>query len=238
MTSPHGRTCSGRSIEIAPLATWFVMTEILGKRNVKNYDGSWTEYGSLVGVTVEVGNGQASGDVRLGINELDIVLWPERLATLAASPSAAAGRPWFRAMARDVSGRIADLVARHDCHSTAPRSQDSCHNDSRPLLSCMIAMTTSSAALSTCGLPAIHARIRCRESFAASPRICRITTGMRTEIDPTAINTAMTATSAVVEISDSTMVSAPITAHDTSMGLSRNSPRPSAVVRSRGELVN
>ena len=35
--------------------TWFVLTEILGKRNVKNYDGSWTEYGSLVGVPVELG---------------------------------------------------------------------------------------------------------------------------------------------------------------------------------------
>jgi thiosulfate/3-mercaptopyruvate sulfurtransferase len=35
--------------------TWFVLTEILGKTNVKNYDGSWTEYGSLVGVPVEVG---------------------------------------------------------------------------------------------------------------------------------------------------------------------------------------
>ena len=35
--------------------TWFVLTEILGKKNVKNYDGSWTEYGSLVGVPVELG---------------------------------------------------------------------------------------------------------------------------------------------------------------------------------------
>jgi len=35
--------------------TWFVLTEILGKRNVKNYDGSWTEYGSLVGVPIELG---------------------------------------------------------------------------------------------------------------------------------------------------------------------------------------
>ncbi|MET0967280.1 MAG: sulfurtransferase [Nakamurella sp.] len=34
---------------------WFVLTEILGKKNVKNYDGSWTEYGSLVGVPVETG---------------------------------------------------------------------------------------------------------------------------------------------------------------------------------------
>ena len=30
-------------------------TEILGKQSVKNYDGSWTEYGSLVGVPVETG---------------------------------------------------------------------------------------------------------------------------------------------------------------------------------------
>jgi thiosulfate/3-mercaptopyruvate sulfurtransferase len=35
--------------------TWFVLTEILGKRNVKNYDGSWTEYGSMVGVPVGIG---------------------------------------------------------------------------------------------------------------------------------------------------------------------------------------
>jgi thiosulfate/3-mercaptopyruvate sulfurtransferase len=33
--------------------TWFVLRELLGQRDVKNYDGSWTEYGSLVGVPVE-----------------------------------------------------------------------------------------------------------------------------------------------------------------------------------------
>jgi thiosulfate/3-mercaptopyruvate sulfurtransferase len=33
--------------------TWFVLTELLGYPNVRNYDGSWTEYGSLVGVPVE-----------------------------------------------------------------------------------------------------------------------------------------------------------------------------------------
>ena len=33
--------------------TWFVLHEILGYPNVRNYDGSWTEYGSLVDVPVE-----------------------------------------------------------------------------------------------------------------------------------------------------------------------------------------
>jgi thiosulfate/3-mercaptopyruvate sulfurtransferase len=37
--------------------TWFVFHELLGEQNVKNYDGSWTEYGSLVGVPIELGDG-------------------------------------------------------------------------------------------------------------------------------------------------------------------------------------
>lgn len=36
--------------------TWFVLSEILGYPNVKNYDGSWSEYGSLRGVPVAVGD--------------------------------------------------------------------------------------------------------------------------------------------------------------------------------------
>ena len=36
--------------------TWFVLKEILGHDNVKNYDGSWTEYGSLRGVPVALGD--------------------------------------------------------------------------------------------------------------------------------------------------------------------------------------
>jgi thiosulfate/3-mercaptopyruvate sulfurtransferase len=35
--------------------TWFVLHELLGREDVKNYDGSWTEWGSLVGVPVERG---------------------------------------------------------------------------------------------------------------------------------------------------------------------------------------
>jgi thiosulfate/3-mercaptopyruvate sulfurtransferase len=33
--------------------TWFVLTHLLGYPNVRNYDGSWTEWGSLIGVPVE-----------------------------------------------------------------------------------------------------------------------------------------------------------------------------------------
>ena len=33
--------------------TWFVLHELLGEQNVRNYDGSWTEWGSLVAVPVQ-----------------------------------------------------------------------------------------------------------------------------------------------------------------------------------------
>jgi thiosulfate/3-mercaptopyruvate sulfurtransferase len=33
--------------------TWFVLTHLLGYENVRNYDGSWTEWGNLVGVPIE-----------------------------------------------------------------------------------------------------------------------------------------------------------------------------------------
>ncbi|WP_067932184.1 sulfurtransferase [Alicyclobacillus kakegawensis] len=33
--------------------TWFVLHELLGYNNVKNYDGSWTEWGSMVGTPIE-----------------------------------------------------------------------------------------------------------------------------------------------------------------------------------------
>ena len=39
--------------------TWVVLHELLGIENVKNYDGSWTEYGSLVGAPIETGTGAA-----------------------------------------------------------------------------------------------------------------------------------------------------------------------------------
>jgi thiosulfate/3-mercaptopyruvate sulfurtransferase len=43
--------------------TWFVLHELLGYTDVRNYDGSWTEYGSLVGVPGQLGDepGEALG---------------------------------------------------------------------------------------------------------------------------------------------------------------------------------
>jgi thiosulfate/3-mercaptopyruvate sulfurtransferase len=37
--------------------TWFVLRELLGQPDVKNYDGSWTEWGNMVNVPVEKGSG-------------------------------------------------------------------------------------------------------------------------------------------------------------------------------------
>ena len=37
--------------------TWFVLKYLLGYQNVRNYDGSWTEWGNLVGAPIEKGTG-------------------------------------------------------------------------------------------------------------------------------------------------------------------------------------
>jgi thiosulfate/3-mercaptopyruvate sulfurtransferase len=41
--------------------TWVVLHELLGYSDVKNYDGSWTEYGSLIGVPIELGAPKKAG---------------------------------------------------------------------------------------------------------------------------------------------------------------------------------
>ena len=56
----HGITPNGQVIAYCRIGersshTWFVLSELLGYPDVKNYDGSWTEYGSLVNVPIEVG---------------------------------------------------------------------------------------------------------------------------------------------------------------------------------------
>ncbi len=35
--------------------TWFALHELLGEPDVKNYDGSWAEWGNMVGVPIEKG---------------------------------------------------------------------------------------------------------------------------------------------------------------------------------------
>jgi len=42
--------------------SWFVLHELLGYQRVRNYDGSWTEYGSLIGVPIEKPVPVAAGD--------------------------------------------------------------------------------------------------------------------------------------------------------------------------------
>ncbi len=52
---PDGETITYCRIGERASHTWFLLTELLGHERVRNYDGSWTEYGSLVGVPVERG---------------------------------------------------------------------------------------------------------------------------------------------------------------------------------------
>lgn len=40
--------------------TWFVLKHLLGVKDIKNYDGSWTEWGNLVGVPIETGVAQTA----------------------------------------------------------------------------------------------------------------------------------------------------------------------------------
>ncbi len=42
--------------------TWFVLKYLLGYEKVRNYDGSWTEWGNLVGAPIEKGNGNKNGN--------------------------------------------------------------------------------------------------------------------------------------------------------------------------------
>jgi thiosulfate/3-mercaptopyruvate sulfurtransferase len=52
--SPQGTAIAYCRIGERSAHTWVVLHELLGLRGVRNYDGSWTEYGSLVGVPIEV----------------------------------------------------------------------------------------------------------------------------------------------------------------------------------------
>ncbi|MFS8666021.1 MAG: hypothetical protein LOD84_10180, partial [Limnochordales bacterium] len=42
--------------------TWFVLKELLGFKDVRNYDGSWTEWGSMVGTPIENPSAARTGE--------------------------------------------------------------------------------------------------------------------------------------------------------------------------------
>mgnify|MGYP000920414934 CR=1 FL=1 len=50
---PHGEVVAYCRIGERSSHTWFALTYLLGFENVRNYDGSWTEWGNLVGVPIE-----------------------------------------------------------------------------------------------------------------------------------------------------------------------------------------
>ena len=90
--------------------TWFVLHELLGYRNVRNYDGSWTEYGSLVGVPIETGD---------GVVELTDALRDRALVGPAPEgmPDPASSRPSSRAAATR-SPRCASSISSRACAAT------------------------------------------------------------------------------------------------------------------------
>jgi thiosulfate/3-mercaptopyruvate sulfurtransferase len=52
--------------------SWFVLKELLGYEKVRNYDGSWTEWGNLIGAPIEVGDDIASA---MAAKREDTVVW-------------------------------------------------------------------------------------------------------------------------------------------------------------------
>ena len=53
ITDPDRRIVAYCRIGERSSHTWFVLHELLDQPDVVNYDGSWVEYGSLIGVPVE-----------------------------------------------------------------------------------------------------------------------------------------------------------------------------------------
>ena len=94
--------------------TWFVLHELLGYKRVRNYDGSWTEYGSLIGVPIEkpvagrrrltpIAAGPASGPPVAGE--------PARAAATADPAVSSGGDPDAPTERRSALRRLPDRVA-------------------------------------------------------------------------------------------------------------------------------
>ena len=54
-TLPENEVVAYCRLGVRASYTWFVLSEILNYQNVKNYDGSWTEWGNSIGVPIEIG---------------------------------------------------------------------------------------------------------------------------------------------------------------------------------------
>jgi thiosulfate/3-mercaptopyruvate sulfurtransferase len=73
--------------------TWFVLKYLLGFPTVRNYDGSWTEWGSLVGAPIVVGEEPGTAPTRWGARCLQFLPSSRKSATTSSrSPSANASR--------------------------------------------------------------------------------------------------------------------------------------------------
>jgi thiosulfate/3-mercaptopyruvate sulfurtransferase len=62
--TPEGEVIAYCRIGERSSLTWFVLKYLLGYPEVKNYDGSWTEWGNLVGAPIEKGPAQPVNTVR------------------------------------------------------------------------------------------------------------------------------------------------------------------------------
>ena len=81
-----------------------MLHELLGQPNVKNYDGSWTEYGSLVGVPIELGDepgAMCGADQRRQVSRLEgLDLAKEAVIQGVVTRDGEPGRRRLRAAAR------------------------------------------------------------------------------------------------------------------------------------------
>jgi thiosulfate/3-mercaptopyruvate sulfurtransferase len=130
--------------------TWFVLTRVLGYEHVKNYDGSWTEWGSLVGVPIAQGDEPAMDRVqpdeairRAEANGHRLGAWRETFrASEGRQPLVSARCVWCSAAVTaygDECGPALSLALDRLC---APVAQPGCLRNWRALLASLYNVLT------------------------------------------------------------------------------------------------